>query len=382
MPPPSTNLPIPAARASGFSYPKPNPETVPLVRCRTAPRASKAGARSWQGWVLQGAFIVVSFLNLSACPEGVAAQDVLWSDPGDVARIDFAAPAGATKTLPTPPFHFLSEDFSGTSPKVEVLDSKGVKWRVKAGPEVKSESFATRFVAALGYHADSVVYVKSGKILDAPPLIRAAGFIQPDGSFWEAAFERRDADRKLSDEDWAWHRNPFVATKELRGLKVLVMLLSNWDNKDARDREQLDSNMGIVERRQGNSIRRIYYVSDWGQTLGGWGTELAAKGWDCATFTQQTGSFVQGVEGNLLRFGFEGLHMDGFKADITVDDVRWLLRYLGKVTDAQLRAGLQASGANTAETECYANALRQRIDQLRGAASAAQLQPLRRTAAR
>jgi hypothetical protein len=44
-----------------------------------------------------------------------------------------------------------------------------------------------------------------------------------------------------------------------------------------------------------------------------------------------------------------------------VADVQWLLQYLGKITDAQLRIGLEASGASPEETASYARSLRQRI---------------------
>ena len=45
---------------------------------------------------------------------------------------------------------------------------------------------------------------------------------------------------------WAWHDNPFVGTHELNGLKILMMLVSNWDNKDVRDVAR-GSNTAIFE---------------------------------------------------------------------------------------------------------------------------------------
>ena len=42
--------------------------------------------------------------------------------------------------------------------------------------------------------------------------------------------------RMLFDEhSWAWADNPFIGTKQLAGLKIVNMLLSNWDTKDRRD---------------------------------------------------------------------------------------------------------------------------------------------------
>jgi len=293
-----------------------------------------------------------------------AAQDrFLWKDPGDVERIDFTYPPGGPKNTPQPPFSFISENFGGTGPKVLVRDSSGVKWRVKGGFEPKAESFVTRLVAALGYHAAPTAFVAHGQIEGVTSLKRAAGFIQPDGSFSNGSFERRDASLKLLTQDWAWNRNPFLGTKELNGLKVLVMLVSNWDNKDARNR-LMGSNTGITERRLNGRIQLSYTVTDWGQTLGAWGTELKPKGWDSSAYTAQTKSFLQGRSGQYLPFGFIGQHTDDFKKDITVEDVRWLMRYLGRVTDAQIQNGLRASGATLEETTYFAMQLRERINQL------------------
>jgi hypothetical protein len=44
--------------------------------------------------------------------------------------------------------------------------------------------------------------------------------------------------------------------------------------------------------------------------------------------------------------------------------VRWLSRYLARITDDQLRAGLRASGATDEETDCFTRAIRERIKQL------------------
>jgi hypothetical protein len=40
------------------------------------------------------------------------------------------------------------------------------------------------------------------------------------------------------------------------------------------------------------------------------------------------------------------------------------MRYLGRITDAQLRSGLKASGGTPAEMACFATQLRKRIKQL------------------
>jgi hypothetical protein len=263
----------------------------------------------------------------------------------------------------------VEEDFGGTSPKVLVRDAAGVLWRVKSGYEIRAEAFATRFVAALGYYAEPTVFMPGGKIAGVGRLTRAANFVHRDGSFANAAFERRDPDLKyLTDRDWAWNDNPFIGTRELKGLKLLVMLLSNWDNKDVRDRK-LGSNTGILERRSENAVQWMYFVNDWGQTLGSWGSELKPKGWNCAAFTQQTALFVQGRAGRYVRFNFVGQHTDDFSGDITTSDVRWLMQYLSRITNRQIRSGLRASGASPEEVECFTIALRKRIKALESIAA-------------
>jgi len=47
--------------------------------------------------------------------------------------------------------------------------------------------------------------------------------------------------------------------------------------------------------------------------------------------------------------------------------VAWLVRYLGRINDEQLRAGLLASGATSEEAGCFTAAIRDRIEQLRRA---------------
>ena len=302
-----------------------------------------------------------AMLAVSCC----FAQDrILWKDPGAIERINFDYAAGGLDQPPRPPFYFLTERFGGSSPKILVRDGAKIQWRVKGGYETSAESFVTRLVAALGYYAKPVWFINSGKVNGAGALKRAAGFIHTDGSFPEAAFEQRDANLHKLSQDWLWTTNPFLHTHELNGLKIIMMLVSNWDNKDARERRE-GSNTGISERDIAGRIQLIYHVTDWGQALGAWGSEPEPKGWNCNKFTAQTASFVQGRAGQYVRFGYIGRHTDDFKNDITVEDVRWLMQYLGRLTDFQIQQGLKASGATPAEAMCFEAQLRQRINQLR-----------------
>jgi hypothetical protein len=51
--------------------------------------------------------------------------------------------------------------------------------------------------------------------------------------------------------------------------------------------------------------------------------------------------------------------------NISPEHVAWLMTYLGRITDDQIRDGLRASNADSAEMECFTSAVRARVEQLR-----------------
>jgi len=297
-------------------------------------------------------------------------KPIIWADPGAIEGLDLAAGVGGNKNAPKPPFTFLEESTSGTNPKVRVTDANGAEWTAKFGTEVNAETFATRIAWAAGYFVEPAYFVPSGKIEKLGALDRAKKFIQPDGSFADARFERRREKgvKKLDEElSWSWIQNPFLGSKELNGLKVIMMLVSNWDNKDVRDVKR-GSNTAIFQTPTEGGLEDRYMITDWGGSMGKWGGYISREKWDCKGFQGQTKDFVKGVSGDEIEFGYSGQHSSTFKGGIRTSDVKWLMQYLGRVTDAQLRAGLQASGATGEEVECFTQSLRDRINQLKNAA--------------
>jgi hypothetical protein len=325
------------------------------------------------------ALLIAAILALVFSPAATAQKQkapkksgapVLWADPGAVERLDFVAGAGGHANFPTPPFTFIEENLSGSNPKVRVSDAKGNRWNVKFGSEVNAETFATRMAWAAGYFVEPDYFVPSGKIQNVGKLERAKNSIKSDGSFTEARFElhREKGVKKLGDEQsWSWVQNPFLGTKELNGLKVIVMLVSNWDNKDVRDIKR-GSNTAIFITMTENGVENRYLITDWGGSMGKWGGYFGREKWDCKGFHRQTKDFVKGVKNNEVEFGYSGQHSSDFKSGIRVSDVKWLTEYIGRVTDDQLRAGLQASGATPEEVTCFTQSIRERINQLKNVA--------------
>ena len=297
-------------------------------------------------------------------------KPVLWADPGAVERLDLAAGIGGRANAPRPPFTFVEESLSGTNPKVRVKDSNGAEWTAKFGTEVNAETFATRVAWAAGYFVEPAYFVPSGKIERLGPLDRAKKHVRPDGSFNDARFERRREKgvKKLEEEQsWSWIQNPFVGSKELNGLKVIMMLVSNWDNKDVRDVKR-GSNTAIFQTPTEGGMEDRYLITDWGGSMGKWGGYISREKWDCNGFRSQTKEFVKGARGDQVEFGYSGQHSASFKEGIRASDVKWVMQYVGRITDDQLRAGLQASGASQDEVVCFTQSIRDRINQLKNVA--------------
>ena len=289
----------------------------------------------------------------------------LWRDPGEVKSLDFTNGPGGAKHAPKPPFTFIEEDTAGTNPKVKVKDATGQTWGVKWGSEIHSEVFASRLVWAAGYYVEPNYFVKSGRIAGATRLRRAKKYISSDGSFVNARFELKEKgiSKQTDKESWRWDKNPFVGTRELNGLRVMVMLTSNWDPKDQREES---SNTAIYAKKKTGEL--TYVLSDWGATMGKWGGFFSREKWDCEGYSKQGRKFVTGVEGGVVQFGYDGKLASEIRSGIKATDVRWLLGYLGRITDGQIRAGLDASGATPEETKCFTDSIRERINQLANAA--------------
>jgi len=316
------------------------------------------------------ALCFVSSVTAQKHKEPKVGKPVIWADPGKVELMDFIGGAAGQANTPKPPFTFVEESMSGSNPKVRVRDAKGAEWTAKFGTEVNAETFATRLAWAAGYFVEPAFFVPSGKIEKLGPLERAKKFVRPDGSFTDARFElRREKGVKKLDEElsWSWIQNPFVGTKELNGLRVIMMLVSNWDNKDVRDVKR-GSNTAIFQTPTESGLEDRYMIIDWGGSMGKWGGYISREKWDCNGFRGQTKDFVKGAKGDLIEFGYSGQHSADFKDGIRASDVKWVMQYLGRVTDDQLRAGLQASGATRDEVECFTHSLRDRINQLKNVA--------------
>ena len=311
----------------------------------------------------------------------LATRHRLWREPGTHGPADLRFGPGGADGVPAPPFQFVEEHSSGSQPCVAVRDSRSRLWRVKWGHEARPESFAVRLVWACGYFAEVTHFVAEGRIEGASNLARARNCLDEEGRFADARFELEDRRvRMLFDEhSWSWDDNPFVGTKQLSGLKIVNMLLSNWDTKDRRDVSR-GSNTAIFEYPVSRWAREArYLITDWGGAMGKWGSNVVSRDrWDPEGFAAQTPSFVTGVRDGFVNFGYQGQRTAEITRGITVDHVEWFYRHSRRLTEKSLRDGLLASGATEEEAARFAVALRARIAQL-GQAAGYAVEEARRT---
>ena len=190
-----------------------------------------------------------------------SATPVLWRDPGDISSRDLRYGPGSAELAPVAPFTFVEEEKAGESPKFNVRDSRGALWSVKLGEEAQAETVATRLVWAVGYFAEEAYYFDEVRIENLPRLSRGQEYVAGNSVVRGVRFEPKRADVKRGPT-WSWHKNPFKGTRELSGLKVLMILLNNYDTREANNR------ILYPTAPEGGSKEAHYYVTDLGATLG------------------------------------------------------------------------------------------------------------------
>jgi hypothetical protein len=237
---------------------------------------------------------------------------------------------------------FIKEEKGGYSKKFRISDAAGNEWVAKVGKEAQSETAAVRLVWAAGYETEVNYLV---------PRLTIPG----KGTFQNVRLEARPDSEKRLDE-WKWKDNPFIGSRELQGLKVMMLLLSNWDIKD--------SNNKIIAE-QGTDQPR-YIISDLGATFGKTGhlpffwrfNRSRNKPTDYAK-----ASFIEDVNRNVVDFRYGGRNRGIFK-DITVDQAKWIGDLLSRLSARQIQDAFRAANYTPSEQRLLTQSVLNRIDEL------------------
>jgi hypothetical protein len=322
---------------------------------------------------LANAFCILSAATLSPLavayqtPEGKApAAAALWRDRGDVASLNLLYGAGGKEHQPAGKFTFVQEDKQGTAPKFEVVDEQGVTWKVKLGEETKSETAASRLLWAAGYFTDEDYYLSELTVEKMAKLSRGRELVSADGVIHGARLERSIKGQKKNG-NWSWFKNPFVGTKEMNGLRVMMALINNWDLKEV--------NNSIYEQK---GVGSRYVVSDLGATFGETGNTVTRSKSNPDDYSES--KFIQKVTPEHVDFVLSSrplfitaidvpnyatrTHMQDIVKDIPVADARWLGKLLEPLSDEQIRDCFRAAGYSPPDVESNAAMVKERIRDL------------------
>ncbi|HXM96109.1 MAG TPA: hypothetical protein VOA64_17950 [Candidatus Dormibacteraeota bacterium] len=292
---------------------------------------------------------------------------VIWRDPGDISTLNLLYGIGGSEDAPDPSgkYTFREEDMNGTSPKFDVEDEHGVRWRAKLGDEPQSETAATRLLWAAGYFVDEDYYLPEIKVTGLPKLHRGQGYISTDGTVRRVRLKRRPKSVKKIGT-WSWFANPFVGTKEFNGLRVMMALINNWDLKQ--------ENNAIYA----TDVERRYLVSDLGASFGKTGDSIGRS--KSVPKDYVNSKFIDKVAGDHVDFVMHSrpfilsvfnvpnyanrTHMQSVTKHIPRADAKWLGQRLSQLSAEQIRDCFRAGGYTSEEVESYAEVVRKRIEEL------------------
>ncbi|HUR99801.1 MAG TPA: hypothetical protein VMZ26_17180 [Pyrinomonadaceae bacterium] len=271
---------------------------------------------------------------------------VLW-EPVNARSLDlYEGPGGSRMRPDLSSVTFIKEEKKGHNKKFRISDGSGRVWIAKLGREAQPETAAVRLLYGLGYKTEINYLV---------PSLTIPG----KGTFKNVRLEARPENIKRLGE-WQWRSNPFVGTRELQGLKLMMAFMTNWDLLDLQ-----------------NKILQVggeqhYIVSDLGATFGKLGNNnlpiffrLGRKTGSPNHFAKT--SFVKGVEGGEVKIAFKGKSR-GIMKGFTIADARWLANLLKRLSEQQIRDAFRAANYSPADVDSFTRTVQRKIAELDQAA--------------
>ncbi len=264
---------------------------------------------------------------------------VLWREPGDVESRNLLLGAGGEAMKPDiSKVTFLEEKTGGYSKKYLVRDAAGNEWVAKLGKEAQPDTAANRLLWAVGYETE-IAYLVPSLTIDGK------------GTFENVRLEARP---KAIDrvKEWKWEDNPFKGQPAFQGLKVMMVLINNWDIKDSNNQILAAKNETTGE----TELR--YIISDLGGSFGKTGGFISRSRNKPSDFLKA--DFIESVKGNLIDFNYGGKSKKLFE-NITVTDAKWIGSLLARLSDEQIKDAFRAANYSPEEVEGLSSAVRERI---------------------
>lgn len=269
-------------------------------------------------------------------------KPVMWRAPTDLESRNLLLGAGGDQMKPDiSRLTFIEQKTGGFSTKYRVRDAKGNEWIAKIGKEAQTDTAANRLLWALGYETEIAYLVPKAKI-------------EGKGEYENVRLEARPASVKRAG-NWMWENNPFMNAPEFRGLKILMVLLNNWDMKD-------DNNEILAMRGDTSGEGELrYIISDLGATFGKTGGFFSRSRNKPSDYVKA--QFIKTVNGDVIDFNYSGKNQKLFEG-ITVADARWLSNLMKRLSDDQIKDAFRAANYSAEEVDLLAGEVRERINAL------------------
>ena len=308
----------------------------------------------------KSAYWLSFLLLLLALPVSVAAQDkdknkdkdkekkvytgtpVMWHAPEDIEQRNLLVGAGGDEMKPDiSRITFIRDQTGGYSKKYRVQDAKGNEWVAKIGKEAQSDTAANRLLWALGYETEIAYLIPKLKI-------------EGKGEFENVRLEARPKDVKRTG-NWMWENNPFMDKPEFKGLKILMVMINNWDMKD-------DNNEILAMRGDTTGEGELrYIISDLGGSFGKTGGFFSRSRNEPGDY--QKSEFIKKVNGDVIDFNYSGKNQKLFSG-LTVADAQWVANLMKRLSDDQLKDAFRAANYTPEEVDILATAVRNRANAL------------------
>ena len=260
-------------------------------------------------------------------PVAIAERDLYWGPGG---REMFPVMEGMT---------YVDRQVGGNNLKFRLRDKQGRDWVVKAADESQPEVAATRLLWAIGYPTEIDYLV---------PKVSIAKW----GNRKNVRFEARPKGVKRGDR-WSWDSNPFKASNEFAGLRIMMAMLNNWDLKD--------ENTVILER-DGKSY---YAISDLGSSFGKLARHSGTRSGRSVNEPEHYAgaTFIKAVDGQTIHFNYTAQRTDLMQG-INVQHGRWLADLLLQLSDKQIQDAFRAANYEPEEIAILTASFKSRIAEL------------------
>jgi len=266
-------------------------------------------------------------------------KPVMWKDPTDLESRNLVLGAGGEEMKPdVSTLTFIEQKTGGFSTKYRVKDAKGNEWVAKIGKEAQTDTAANRLLWALGYETEIAYLIPHAKI-------------EGKGEFDNVRLEARPANVKRAG-NWMWENNPFMSAPEFKGLKILMVMLNNWDMKD-------DNNEILAPRGDTSGDAELrYIISDLGATFGKTGGFISRSRNKPSDYVKAV--FIKKLNGDKIEFNYSGKNQKLFEG-LTVSDARWLSNLLKRLSDDQIKDAFRSANYSTEEIDLLAGEFKERI---------------------